>query len=189
MAPPSDTKIEEVSFQPGELIFKERNPGDHFFIIKEGQVQVFKQKGDQQIPLAVIHSGQNLGELSVMDGMPRSATAVALTEVRAVKISREAIQSQMKKLPHWFGNLVFNLVERMRKTDDILRKNSLIDEDLMNAIQAIEFKVAGAGKKEKAKGFTRETEASEDDEKDSQEKPVEAGSIINPEANPKDDES
>jgi CRP-like cAMP-binding protein len=177
MASANDTKIEEVCFQPGELIFKERNPGDHFFIIKEGQVQVFKQKGEQQIPLAVIHSGQNLGELSVMDGMPRSATAVALTEVRALKISREAIQRQMKKLPHWFGNLVFNLVERMRKTDDILRKNSLIDEDLMNAIQAIEFKVSGASKENLRSKPDSEASIQE-------ERQIEAGTIINSELAP-----
>ena len=68
--------VEEVKFQAGEYLFHENDKSFHFFIIQEGEVEVYKSgRNNQKIPLAIVDSGQSLGEFAMVDKKPRSATA------------------------------------------------------------------------------------------------------------------
>jgi len=49
-------------------------------LVKTGMIRLFKKKGDSQIELDTIHSGQVVGELAFLDGNPRSASGEALTD-------------------------------------------------------------------------------------------------------------
>jgi len=125
-----------VRFKAGETIFRENDLGDFFYVIREGQVEIFKSRGGTKIPLAILRSGACLGELSAMDGKRRSASAVALTDVEVVKVSAKAIETQFEKNPAWFKAITFSLVERLRQTNEVLRRNGIVDETLHVAIAA-----------------------------------------------------
>src|SRR5580698_2658838 len=114
-------------FKAGAVIFSEKEDSRCFYIIKTGEVQVFKNHGTKdEILLATIPGGGRvLGELSSIDGGPRSATAIAKTEVDVVKISSETIRWQMKQCPAWFRAIVHDLAERLRSTDELLIKNGV----------------------------------------------------------------
>ena len=66
-------------FRRGEVIFHAGDPGDALFIILTGEVKIAlpSDEGDEAI-LATLHEGDVFGELAVLDGAPRSATATAL---------------------------------------------------------------------------------------------------------------
>src|ERR1051326_926031 len=87
------------TFKPGTVIFAEADESKGFYILKSGDVEVYKNYGKpNQILLATIPGGGRvLGELSSIDGGPRSATAIAKSQVEAVKISSETIRWQMKQ--------------------------------------------------------------------------------------------
>lgn len=134
------TDIEEVIFQPGEFLFHENEQSFHFFIIQEGQVEVFKtsQEGEK-LPLAVVRESTSIGEFAMIDRLPRSATAQALTVVRAAKISDGAYQELLRELPDWAISVMKALVERLRHTNEIIRRSHIVDKTLRQEIQAVEY--------------------------------------------------
>lgn len=107
--------------EAGEVIFKEGTLSNCFYIIKSGSIDVYKNHGKaDQFKLATIPAGRVLGEISCLDDGPRSATAVAQTDVHLVRVPAETLKWQLKHCPRWFSAVVLDLVERLRSTDDLL---------------------------------------------------------------------
>jgi len=76
-------------FRRGEVLFHEGDPGDSLFIVVSGSIKVFlpSDQGDEAI-LATLGPGDSLGELSLLDGVPRSASAIAIEPVEALMLPR-----------------------------------------------------------------------------------------------------
>ncbi|CAI6049206.1 Crp/Fnr family transcriptional regulator [Cohnella sp. JJ-181] len=101
------------------ILFHENDPGDSFFVVLSGTVKIYKTspEGDEKI-LAVFNAGDSFGELSLIDGKPRSATAQTLENTELVVMSREHFLDMLKS--HFDLNLVImaEIVQRMRDTND-----------------------------------------------------------------------
>jgi len=129
-----------VEFAAGATLFVEGDVGDRLYIIRTGQTKVFKVKSDgTEIPLAIVGPGQLLGELAVLDGGKRSAHAQTMTKVEALAIDRTAIQATLNTLPPWFMGITRTLVGRIRSLDEMLERNTVIDEKLRSQLLGIEF--------------------------------------------------
>jgi CRP-like cAMP-binding protein len=128
----------QIRFKPGDLLFREHDAGQFFYVIQAGQVEVFKIRGQTKVPLAVLNPGQCVGEFSALDGKRRSATALALTEVLAIRVNSDTLDAQIRRNPAWFRTITFSLVERLRQTNEILRRNCIVDEELVNMIASIQ---------------------------------------------------
>ena len=134
--------LEKVVFESGDFLFHENDQSFFFFIIQEGNVEVFKtDTSNTKIPLAVVGEGQALGEFAMVSKKARSASARALTKTVAVKVSEEAYQSLLAELPSWALAVFEGLVERLRQADDIIRNYRIIDPELV-------AKIAQTGKKQ-----------------------------------------
>jgi acyl-CoA reductase-like NAD-dependent aldehyde dehydrogenase len=85
--------FQEVLFPAGTCIFKAGSPPDCCYLISRGQVriQLDRNELDSEDVLGLIEQGSVLGELGFLDGMPRSASAVAQTDVAARKILKEDV--------------------------------------------------------------------------------------------------
>ncbi|MEC7761873.1 MAG: cyclic nucleotide-binding domain-containing protein [Pseudomonadota bacterium] len=80
-------KVEDVSFNKGQLVLKEGDPATHCYLIKEGKVDiVIDHGGPNEKKVAELRDGALLGEMGLLDGKPRSATAVAVGHVSCLKI-------------------------------------------------------------------------------------------------------
>ncbi len=87
----------EHSFGPADVIFTEGSPADRFYIILQGQVEVWKAYGEQEPSLLAVHGpGHFFGEMALVDQLPRSATLVARTETRTLYISRDDFQALIR---------------------------------------------------------------------------------------------
>ena len=75
--------MEEVHFEPGEIIFKEGEPGDAFYLLLSGRVFI-ERNGNTLLELK---EKEAFGTLDVLDFHPRSATARAVEQVRALKLN------------------------------------------------------------------------------------------------------
>jgi CRP-like cAMP-binding protein len=77
-------------FRRGEVIFHLGDPGDALFVIVEGEVKISlpSETGDEAI-LATLRAGDVFGELALLDGAPRSATASALSPTETVMLPRD----------------------------------------------------------------------------------------------------
>src|SRR3989442_1570242 len=81
------------SFPAGSCIFKAGSPADCCYFINRGQVRIELDRSelDSENVLGVLGPGSILGELGFLDGMPRSASAYAQTDVDARKIRKEDV--------------------------------------------------------------------------------------------------
>lgn len=104
--------IEELSLvgkNKGELVVKEGEPGDHMFVIVEGEVKVMLKRGKKEIVLATLGKGNFFGEMSLFGGNPRSATVQALTDLKLLKITREDINRLSSTNPKLLSELTMGL--------------------------------------------------------------------------------
>ncbi|MCB1324653.1 MAG: Crp/Fnr family transcriptional regulator [Spirochaetales bacterium] len=88
-----------VEFEPGEIIFCEWEPGEECFFIQDGRVKITKTVGNTQKTLDVIGAGDFFGEMAILEAEPRSASAVAVDHVRALKFNRENFGALMNSQP------------------------------------------------------------------------------------------
>lgn len=87
----------EQTFSPGQVIFNEGAPADRFYILMQGEVEVWKSYGGQEPSLLAVHgSGHFFGEMALVDQLPRSATLVARTDARTLFISRDDFQALIR---------------------------------------------------------------------------------------------
>lgn len=78
--------------KPGELLFKEGDAGDKFYIVQSGAVEILKEKansGGESDRLAIRRTGDAFGEMALLSDAPRSATARAIEQSNLVVVSRE----------------------------------------------------------------------------------------------------
>ncbi len=101
-------------YKPGQVIFKDGDPGQTMFIILEGKVEITKLLGDQKTILATLDKGSIFGEMAIIDREPRSATATTVSDTMMLEISREMFHDRLNKVPAWMQSFFAILVDRLR---------------------------------------------------------------------------
>lgn len=105
-------------YPKGATLFNEGDRSDHLVLIQEGRAKISYYTHDgREIILAVRGPGGLVGELSVLDEQPRSATATTLEEVRAAVISADALRSFLTDHPRVALVLLELLSHRLRDAD------------------------------------------------------------------------
>jgi CRP-like cAMP-binding protein len=77
------------TFQPGEMIFSEFEPGDTFYLIQSGRVELVKIIGDIEKTLDILQPSEMFGEMAILENSPRSATAIALDLVKVLEFNAQ----------------------------------------------------------------------------------------------------
>jgi CRP-like cAMP-binding protein len=77
------------TFPQGEIIFSEFEPGDNFYLIQSGRVQLVKLIGDIERTLDILQPSEMFGEMAILENSPRSATAIALDEVKVLEFNSQ----------------------------------------------------------------------------------------------------
>jgi CRP-like cAMP-binding protein len=83
------------TFQAGEMIFSEFEPGDTFYLIQSGRVELVKIIGDIEKTLDVLYPSGMFGEMAILENSPRSATAIALDTVKVLEFNSKNFEILM----------------------------------------------------------------------------------------------
>jgi CRP/FNR family cyclic AMP-dependent transcriptional regulator len=104
-------------FRKGETIFHAGDPGDALFLIGDGAVKITIPPDDGSEPaiLTTIGAGGFFGELSLLDGAPRSATAVALEPSETYVLRRDAFDALVDEQPVLRHTLLVTLAGEIRR--------------------------------------------------------------------------
>lgn len=105
----------------GEWIFREGDPGDDAFVIESGWVEITHGSDHAADMLALIGPGELLGEMALIDGHPRSASARAATEVRLRQVSFEQLSERLDAADPMLRLLLKVMLSRYR---DVLSPGS-----------------------------------------------------------------
>lgn len=100
----------------GEIIFREGDPGQVLYLVQSGQVRIFVNglDGSETSVILFGRPGDIFGELAVIDGLPRSATAVAMDKTVLFTIGREQFRQHMRHMPQLALNFMRELTQRVR---------------------------------------------------------------------------
>jgi hypothetical protein len=107
--------------KPGELLFRVGEQSNGMYVLRKGQVLVYLDKGGTEIPLTTVGAGGMLGEMSLFDKKPRSASARAIDDVELTQISNEDFTKILQQIPKWFVTLMATLSARLRDTNERLQ--------------------------------------------------------------------
>ena len=109
-------------FEPGQPIVFVGDPGLEFFIIEQGRVAItLPDENGREMVLAMLVSGQFFGEISLMDGGPRTATARADTDVTLMELARTDFLAFVHHHPAVAIHMMTVLGQRQRETNEKLR--------------------------------------------------------------------
>jgi eukaryotic-like serine/threonine-protein kinase len=109
-----------LTFKAGEHLMREGDKGDQVFILKSGTVQVYKTYGDgRRQGLATLGPGAVVGEAAVLSSGARTASVVAVDEVRATAVTRTQLEKELGA-HSWMASLVRALADRFIEVDDNL---------------------------------------------------------------------
>lgn len=87
--------LKERRLSEGQMLFKQGDVGDSLIIVSDGRIRVFLQEGNAEKVLAFFSEGQVLGEMSLLTGEPRSASAVAVSDSRVLTLSKGDFDSYL----------------------------------------------------------------------------------------------
>ncbi len=90
------TAVAVRQYAPGALLCKQGTPGVSCFVLVEGQVEVLRESNDESRVLATMLAGTFVGQISLVDRGPRSATVRARTAVVALELSRDVFESLLR---------------------------------------------------------------------------------------------
>jgi len=88
-----------VTFQKGDILFCEFEPGDNFYLIQEGSVQIVKIMGKIEKIIDILYPGEIFGEMAILEEAPRSASAIANEKVKALEFNRQNFEVLMMGNP------------------------------------------------------------------------------------------
>ncbi len=94
-------KLAPVDFAKGEIIIREGDPAGAMFIVEKGQVRAFAKKDGRLRNLAFYREGDFFGELSLLNGSPRAATAEACADSRLLALPPEAVRDLQGQFPEF----------------------------------------------------------------------------------------
>jgi CRP/FNR family cyclic AMP-dependent transcriptional regulator len=110
------------SFEPGQVIFKEGEPGSELFIIIEGEVEIRKRtSASTSKTLITFHKGDIFGEMALVEGKPRSATAIAAKPCRMLVMNEVLLDSMLENNPDFAKKMIRILAERIRKANALIQ--------------------------------------------------------------------
>ena len=109
---------QKKTFHKGDILIQEGKSGMGFFIITKGKVEVIKNLETSPVQIAILDSGEIVGEMSVIDELPHSTTVRALEETECLMIEQWDFKAQMQAYPEIALQLLPVLARRLRKLDD-----------------------------------------------------------------------
>jgi CRP/FNR family transcriptional regulator, cyclic AMP receptor protein len=101
------------TFRKGDIIFCEYEPGDTFYLIQSGRVQIVRIIGDLEKNIDILNPAEVFGEMAILEEAPRSATAIALDDVKALEFNRENFEVLMMGNPQIAMKLLKLFVKRI----------------------------------------------------------------------------
>ncbi len=121
-------------FAAQATVFLESEPGDCAFIVESGRVEIRRVRGDQMVVLAVREPGEIFGEMALIDGQPRSASAVATEPSELLMVSRTQLNSYLGRAEPIMRMLLTVILERFRNTLSMMNEDGSMPVELLSRL-------------------------------------------------------
>ncbi len=117
-----------ITCKEGHVIFAEGEPSQFLYIVKSGEVGIFKEKNGRLFPISTIGPKDFIGELSMFSEGQRTASAIAMQETELCLVKKSDIRQVLKNCPDWVTNIMITIADRLRSTTILLREHRIADD-------------------------------------------------------------
>jgi signal transduction histidine kinase len=112
---------EPISLPAGTRLIEEGTDGDAFFVIVDGEFEVTKRSGEGELPLARLGPGGIVGEMAVIEALPRNASVTAVGPSEALRVPSGALLRLLER-PASSLAILRTVMQRLRSTEALLRE-------------------------------------------------------------------
>lgn len=102
----------------GQYIFREGDDADALYMIHRGRVEIRKGSGTHDEKIQVLGEGQFIGEMAIIDSLPRSADALAIDDCELIRMDKTSFDKAIRKNSDFAVNVIQYLSQRLRETDE-----------------------------------------------------------------------
>ncbi len=114
----------KIHFKEGDIIFKEDEEDcKEMYVIDSGRVNIVKKVGDTDVTLTTLDEGDFFGEMSLITGSKRSASAVAHTKCKLHTMDKETFEFNLSKDIEFMRKILETLAHRLEETDTNLKRH------------------------------------------------------------------
>ena len=104
-------------FAAGTVLFEEGQPGDFMYVVQRGEVEIRRQVGETERVIAVLPTGEFFGEMAILNGRPRSATAVVKIPSRLLVIEGKTFEAMLRARPEIAMRIIKSLGTRLESAN------------------------------------------------------------------------
>ena len=132
--------VKKEHYEKGVTIFFEGDPGDAMFIVESGSIGIVKEVEGETIRLATLNGGELFGEMAIIDGGDRMASAVAQEDSVVLRIPREMMEAKLAEYDPFLQALIKILINNLRNVHQayVKRPRSMHDH-----VGAMSFHITG----------------------------------------------
>ena len=112
-----------VRAAPGEIVIEEGAPGDSLYVVLSGELEITKRDGERDVVLASRKVGEAVGEMSLLERMPRSASARAVQPSELLEVSPESFRKVLENNPSTAMTVLRTVASRLRSTEASLMQS------------------------------------------------------------------
>jgi uncharacterized membrane protein len=128
--------LESVDSKAGAFLCRTGDEGDAMYLIERGKIRICVRATDgREVMLTELGRGDFFGEMALLDGQRRSADAVVAEDARLAVLSREHFLSFMRSNPNVALEMLTALANRLRRTDELLRRSATRNVNVEEAAQ------------------------------------------------------
>jgi CRP-like cAMP-binding protein len=121
---PADIDRFLLKLKAGTVIFEEGAPGDEMFVVQSGTVEITKKRKGVEKSLAKLEKGDFFGEMSILENVPRTAKASAVTDVELVRIDQSTFDEMLRNNGEIAVRMLRKLCLRLRETTQLLEQST-----------------------------------------------------------------
>jgi CRP-like cAMP-binding protein len=111
-----------LHFAAGDRIFSQGELGTEMYIIQEGEVEIVKNINLESHTLSLLEKGDFFGEMAILEALPRTADAIAKTEVKVVAINGSRFDEMLRKNPEVAVRIIRKYSKRLREANSLLER-------------------------------------------------------------------
>lgn len=111
-----EKRVNLKSYDQGEVIFREGDPGDSLYVIRTGFVKITKKHGDKDQIIAYLSQGNYFGEIALLEDEKRTATVSAFTKVEVLQVLKEDFNMLLNSAPKLAEQIKDIVMERKLRT-------------------------------------------------------------------------
>ncbi|MFO0659848.1 MAG: Crp/Fnr family transcriptional regulator [Polyangiaceae bacterium] len=109
-----------TTFAQGDVLFREGEPGDVMYVLQSGAIRISVMVGGEDRTIAVLGPGEFVGEMALLNGKPRTATATVVEDARCLVISARRFEEMVANSTEISLRLIQKLAKRLESADALI---------------------------------------------------------------------